>query len=103
MPGPQWNDVSTEASVLAYVIEYETIVAHPTDLIGIDPRLAPLDDYGGPTQTHALEFDSPAIDAGLSPVHAVLPAAAFRRRYRSGAPLDCRRGLAGQRHRGGAR
>ncbi|NEQ71128.1 MAG: DUF4347 domain-containing protein, partial [Symploca sp. SIO2D2] len=30
----------------------------------IDPRLAPLGDYGGPTQTHALLPDSPAIDAG---------------------------------------
>src|SRR5262249_8485399 len=32
---------------------------HETDLVGtpqnpIDPRLAPLDDYGGPTFTHAL-------------------------------------------------
>ncbi|NER25329.1 MAG: DUF4347 domain-containing protein [Symploca sp. SIO1C2] len=30
----------------------------------IDPRLAPLGDYGGSTQTHALLPDSPAIDAG---------------------------------------
>ncbi len=30
----------------------------------IDPRLAPLDFYGGPTQTLALLPDSPAIDAG---------------------------------------
>jgi CSLREA domain-containing protein len=30
----------------------------------IDPRLAPLADNGGPTQTHALMADSPAIDAG---------------------------------------
>ena len=39
------------------------------DLVGtsdnpIDPRLAPLDFYGGPTQTLALLPDSPAIDAG---------------------------------------
>ena len=38
------------------------------DLVGtsdnpIDPRLAPLDFYGGPTQTIALLPDSPAIDA----------------------------------------
>src|SRR5262249_23046305 len=42
---------------------------HPTDLVGtpqnpIDPRLAPLDDYGGPTFTHALLAGSPALDAG---------------------------------------
>ncbi|MBC8448725.1 MAG: CSLREA domain-containing protein [Chloroflexi bacterium] len=34
------------------------------DLSGIDPRLGPLQDNGGPTATHALRFDSPAIDAG---------------------------------------
>ena len=33
--------------------------AHP-----IDPGLAPLGDYGGPTQTQALLDNSPAIDAG---------------------------------------
>jgi CSLREA domain-containing protein len=30
----------------------------------INPRLAPLGNYGGPTQTHALLVNSPAIDAG---------------------------------------
>jgi hypothetical protein len=29
-----------------------------------DPKLDPLDSYGGPTQTHRLKSDSPAIDAG---------------------------------------
>jgi len=29
-----------------------------------DPKLGPLADLGGPTPTHALSFDSPAIDAG---------------------------------------
>ena len=42
-----------------------------TDQIGtssasIDPRLGPLQDNGGPTQTLALLFDSPAIDKGHS-------------------------------------
>jgi hypothetical protein len=41
----------------------------PTDLVGtsaapIDPLLGPLQDNGGPTQTHALLPGSPAIDAG---------------------------------------
>ena len=31
---------------------------------GVDPRLGPLQDNGGPTWTHALLPDSPAIDAG---------------------------------------
>jgi hypothetical protein len=33
----------------------------------IDPKLLPLDFYGGPTRTIALLADSPAIDAGLNP------------------------------------
>jgi hypothetical protein len=34
------------------------------DQINTDPRLGPLQDNGGPTFTHALLVDSPAIDAG---------------------------------------
>ena len=36
----------------------------PTDLVGLDPRLGPLADNGGPTRTHALLDGSPAVDAG---------------------------------------
>ena len=35
-----------------------------TDSAPLDPNLAPLDNYGGLTKTHALRADSPAIDAG---------------------------------------
>lgn len=35
-----------------------------TDLPNTDPLLGPLQDNGGPTQTHALQTGSPAIDAG---------------------------------------
>jgi hypothetical protein len=35
-----------------------------TDLLQVDPMLGPLQDNGGPTQTHALLPGSPAIDAG---------------------------------------
>jgi hypothetical protein len=35
-----------------------------TDLLNVDPRLGPLQDNGGPTQTMALLAGSPAIDAG---------------------------------------
>ena len=34
------------------------------NLVGIDPKLGPLQDNGGPTHTRALLADSPAIDAG---------------------------------------
>ena len=36
------------------------------NIFGQDPKLGPLADNGGPTPTHALRFDSPAIDAGHS-------------------------------------
>lgn len=35
------------------------------NLLSVDPRLAPLADNGGPTQTCALRLNSPAIDAGV--------------------------------------
>ncbi len=34
------------------------------DLPGVDPMLGPLQDNGGPTQTHAIPKNSPAVDAG---------------------------------------
>ena len=37
---------------------------HGTPSAPLDPRLLPLGWYGGPTKTHALAEDSPAIDAG---------------------------------------
>jgi hypothetical protein len=40
------------------------IVSLGHNLIGVDPRLGPLQDNGGPTFTHALLPGSPAIDAG---------------------------------------
>lgn len=43
------------------------------NLLGIDPSLAPLADNGGPTQTHALLPDSPALNAG-NPAIASAPA-----------------------------
>ena len=36
----------------------------PDDLISTDPLLGVIDYYGGPTLTHALSTNSPAIDAG---------------------------------------
>ena len=44
-----------------------TIIGLTThNLYNQDPKLGPLADLGGPTPTHALRFDSPAIDAGHS-------------------------------------
>jgi len=52
------------------------------DITGQDPQLAPLRDNGGPTQTHALLFGSPAIDAG----NTVSPPATDQRGFPR--PLD---------------
>lgn len=41
-----------------------TGLAGPGEITGQDPKLGPLADNGGPTQTHALLAGSPAIDAG---------------------------------------
>jgi hypothetical protein len=39
-------------------------LGHPTDIASPDPGLGPLAPNGGPTATHALLPDSPALDAG---------------------------------------
>jgi CSLREA domain-containing protein len=36
----------------------------PGDLTGVDPRIRTLGQYGGPTPTHALKVDSPAVGRG---------------------------------------
>jgi hypothetical protein len=41
-----------------------TCFAGPSDQVVADAGLGPLADNGGPTQTHALQTGSPAIDAG---------------------------------------
>lgn len=43
----------------------------PGDLTGLDPILGPLQNNGGPTETHALLSNSPAIDAGDDSVTGV--------------------------------
>jgi predicted outer membrane repeat protein len=43
------------------------------NLIGGDPKLGPLADNGGPTQTHLPLLGSPAIDAGSNTVCAAAP------------------------------
>jgi predicted outer membrane repeat protein len=43
-----------------------TIVETGPNIFGQDPKLGPLADNGGPTQTEALQLGSPAIDQGLA-------------------------------------
>lgn len=41
-----------------------TLASTTGDLTNVDPKLGPLQDNGGPTETHALLTGSPALDAG---------------------------------------
>jgi hypothetical protein len=41
----------------------------PKDTLTDDPQLGPLSNNGGPTRTHALGINSPAIDKGSNPQH----------------------------------
>lgn len=45
-----------------------TVVSNPvgSNITGRDPLLGPLADNGGPTRTHLLAFESPAVDAGVA-------------------------------------
>ncbi len=54
--------------IQTHSFDYPSIFSGVTNhnLYGQDPKLGPLADNGGPTPTHALRFDSPAIDAGHS-------------------------------------
>ncbi|HET7779486.1 MAG TPA: choice-of-anchor Q domain-containing protein [Rudaea sp.] len=46
------------------VMAHAAQTAVPIDTISADPKLGPLQNNGGPTQTHALAPNSPAIDKG---------------------------------------
>ena len=61
---PQFGDAVVGANNLIGA----SAVAVPSDTINADPRLAPLADNGGPTLTHALPIDSPAIFRGNNTV-----------------------------------
>lgn len=53
------HDISGAANLIT-----SANAALPADTLSDDPLLGPLADNGGPTLTHALAVDSPAIDAG---------------------------------------
>ncbi len=49
------------------VMQADSAIDLPSDTLTLDPKLLPLADNGGPTLTHALADDSPAIDTGPDP------------------------------------
>jgi hypothetical protein len=60
------DNCSNSADSLGYNLTDDTscALAEPTDLVVADAMLGPLQDNGGPTETHALLPGSPGIDAG---------------------------------------
>src|SRR5437773_7569354 len=64
------------------------LIGGPGDITGQDPKLGPLTNNGGPTETRALLRGSPAIDAGNQPRPA---AGATRVKRRTSAASPGRR------------
>ncbi len=58
------------------------------DLVGVDPRLGPLANNGGPTRTHALLPDSPALDGACDCLAGVMSAAASEAEGEPGTSVD---------------
>ncbi|HEY2394422.1 MAG TPA: choice-of-anchor Q domain-containing protein [Rudaea sp.] len=54
----------TVAGVNNLVVAADGSITLPNDTLHANPKLQPLADNGGPTRTHALSPDSPALDAG---------------------------------------
>jgi CSLREA domain-containing protein len=64
------------------------IQGQPGDQWDTDPKLYPLDNNGGPTQTHALQDGSPAIDAGSCTDIAGNPVTTDQRGYNRPCPTE---------------
>ena len=63
------SDVSGGATIGSNNLIFAPASSVPPDtIVGKCPLLFPLADNGGPTQTHALHANSPAIDAGINPL-----------------------------------
>jgi CSLREA domain-containing protein len=61
--------ISNGNNLLGIVGTNVNAFSQPTDMTGVtDPLLGPLQDNGGPTETHALLPGSPAINAGSNPL-----------------------------------
>jgi hypothetical protein len=61
-------NLTSDHSLLGTIAAGTTFTNEGGTITGQDPKLGPLDDYGGPTKTHILLNDSPARDTGPDPV-----------------------------------
>jgi hypothetical protein len=72
------SDIGARAATFTVAGDYSLVQTDPTsygvtfsgthNIVGSDPLLEPLANNGGPTQTHALDPASPAIDTGSNPL-----------------------------------
>jgi CSLREA domain-containing protein len=62
--GVAGSGISTQGFNLVENLEGCNFSPLPTDITGVNPALAPLANYGGTTETHALLPESPAIEEG---------------------------------------
>ncbi len=72
------SDIAPRAMTFTVAGDYSLVQTDPTsygvtfsgthNIVGSDPLLKPLANNGGPTQTHALDPASPAVDAGSNPL-----------------------------------
>jgi hypothetical protein len=72
------STVHATASLIGVLDEFAVLSSSTSNIIGtrdspIDPHLGPLADNGGPTLTHAVMLDSPAVNAGSNELAAGLP------------------------------
>jgi hypothetical protein len=66
--GPDvFGKVTAAFSLVENVADTTFLPGSANNVLGVDPRLGPLADNGGPTQTHALLPGSPALDHGANP------------------------------------
>lgn len=64
-PIPDTYFLESQGHNLIGVTEFSIITGDTvTNIVGVDPELAPLTDNGGFTMTHAISATSPAVDAG---------------------------------------
>ena len=66
MAGPTDSLVSQDYNLIQDISGCTITGTTTHNIYGQDPKLGPLADNGGPTLTHALRFDSPAVDSGKS-------------------------------------
>lgn len=66
-PGPTY-DIGAGTITGSHNLIGTSMVPLPADTISADPRIGPLASNGGPTPTHALFSDSPAINRGSNPL-----------------------------------